>query len=144
MKFVAEVIINRPRERVIQLMADPANMPQWQPGIQSITPLNADRDAVGAKSRVIFATHGIHLEMIETVIRRNPPDEFISSFEARGVKNLVSNRFYPEGPGQTRWVMENSFEFSGFMAVARPFIGEILARQTRESMQRFKMFAERS
>ena len=84
MRFAAEVTINRSRERVIELMADPANTAQWQPGIQSITPLSHDRDAAGAKSRVIVATHGIRLEMIETVVRRNPPDEFVSRFRGAG------------------------------------------------------------
>jgi uncharacterized protein YndB with AHSA1/START domain len=142
MKFAAEIVIDRPRERVIALMADSTHTAQWQPGIQSITPLSADRDAVGARSRVILAMHGIRLEMIETVVRRNPPDEFVSRFEARGVTNLVTNRFYEEAPGRTRWVMENAFEFNGLMAIARPFMRDVVAKQTVESMQRFKIFAE--
>jgi hypothetical protein len=142
MRFAAEIVIDRPRVLVIELMADPTHTAQWQPGIQSITPLSAERDAVGARTRVIMATHGIRLEMIETVIRRKPPDEFVSRFEARGVRNQVTNRFYEDAPGRTRWVMENDFEFTGLMAIAQPFVRDVVARQTVESMRRFKVFAE--
>jgi uncharacterized protein YndB with AHSA1/START domain len=144
MRFSSEVVINRPRGRVLELMTNPENTPQWQPGIQSIKLLSGEEDRVGARSRVVFETHGIRLEMIETIVERNPPDGFVSTFEARGVKNLVANRFYEEGPGKTRWVMDNSFEFSGLMSFAAVFIHDLLAKQTLESMKRFKTFAERN
>jgi carbon monoxide dehydrogenase subunit G len=142
MRFTSEVIIDRPRQRVIELMTDPAHMSQWQPGIQSIEFLSGVKDQVGARSRVVFEMHGIRLEMIETVVRRNPPELFASAFEARGVKNSVENRFYEDGPAKTRWVMDNSFGFSGLMSVVGGFIQDILSKQIRESMYRFKVFAE--
>ena len=27
-----------------------------------------------------------------------------------------------EGPGRTRWVMENNFQFNGFVAIVQPFM----------------------
>jgi hypothetical protein len=142
MIFTRELSIERPRRRVLELMMDPANTPQWQSGIQRIEPLSSPGDVPGARSRVVLAVHGIRLDMIETVVRRSPPDLFVSAFESRGVKNLVTNRFLEEGPARTRWVMENSFEFPVLMSPLVGLIRDVMSRQTLEAMQRFKRFAE--
>jgi uncharacterized membrane protein len=144
MKFTSQVAIDRPRQRVLELMTDTNNIPQWQQGVRSIELLSGSRDQVGARSRVVFEMRGVRLEMIETVVQYRPPDLFASTFEARGVKNLVENRFYEDEAGRTRWVMDNTFEFKGMMSVLAVFIHDYMTKQTLASMSRFKMFAERS
>ena len=144
MKFTSQVAIDRPRQRVLELLLDTNNISQWQQGIRSFELLSGSRDQVGARSRVVFEMRGVRLEMIETVIQYRPPDLFASTFEARGVKNLVENRFYEDGAGRTRWVMDNTLEFKGMMSVLGVFIHDTVTKQTLESMSRFKMFAERS
>lgn len=143
MKITSEITINRPRQRVIDLITDPKNTPKWQSGIKSIELLSGDKDQEGAKSRVIFEFNGYQVEVIETVIRRDPPELFSSTFEARGVKNTVVNRFYEVGPDRTRWVMDNAFHFGAILALASVFLRSVVAKQTAQSMSRFKAFAER-
>jgi uncharacterized membrane protein len=144
MKFTSQVAIDRPRQRVLELMTDTNNISQWQQGVRSIELLSGTRGQVGARSRVVFEMRGVRLEMIETVVQYRPPDLFASTFEARGVKNLVENRFYEDGAGRTRWVMDNTLEFKGMMSVLGVFIHDTVTKQTLASMSRFKMFAERS
>lgn len=144
MKFTSQVAIDRPRKRVLELMTDTNNISHWQQGVRSIELLSGSRDQVGARSRVVFEMRGVRLEMIETVVQHRPPDLFASTFVARGVKNLVENRFYEDQAGRTRWVMDNTFEFSGMMSVLAVLIHDYVTKQTLESMSRFKMFAERS
>ena len=43
---------------------------------------------------MLFEFNGLHLEATETTIKHSPPDLFASTFEARGVRNTVENRFY--------------------------------------------------
>lgn len=143
MKITSEITIARPRARVIELITDPRNTPEWQPGIKRIELLSGIQDEVGARSRVIFEFSGMQIEVVETVVQRQVPDLIVSSFEARGVKNTVVNRFYDMGAGQTRWVMDNTLQFGGAMALVGVFVRGVIAKQTTQSMERFKLFAEK-
>ena len=142
MKFTTKVVIAQPRQRVLELIMDPYRLSQWQPGIKSVDLLTGHKDRPGARSRVVFELRGIRLEAIETVVKRQPPEVFSATYEARGVKNLVENRFYEEGAGQTRWVMHNTFEFSRLMSVGAIFVQDLIAKHTLEAMNWFKAFAE--
>ena len=143
MKITSEITINRPRERVIELITDPSHTPKWQPGIKRIELLSGTQDEVGARSRVVLEFNGMQMEVVETVVQRQAPDLMASSFEARGVKNTVVNRFYEVGAGQTRWVMDNVLQFGGAMALVGVFVRGVIAKQTAQSMERFKLFAEK-
>jgi uncharacterized membrane protein len=144
MNFTTQVVIDLPRQRVIDLVSDPGNLPQWQPGIKSVELIAGTRNTVGAKSRVVFDFRGVRLEMIETIVVYMPPAKYSSLYEARGVSNLVENLFFSDGETKTRWVLGNSFTFSGLMSFVRPFVLDSIPQQNREAMQRFKAFAERS
>ena len=82
--------------------------------------------------------------MTETIVERKMPDVYTLRYDGKGVKNLVENRFYEDGPGKTRWVMTNDLQFSPLTAVASGFIKDIVVKQNQESMQRFKAWAEAS
>lgn len=144
MNFTTQVVIDLPRPRVIELVSDPGNLPQWQPGIKSIELIAGERNTLGARSRVLVDFRGVRLEMLETIVAYAPPDMFAARYEARGVRNLVENRFFADGPAKTRWVLSNSFTFSGLMAFVGPFVRDSVPQQNRDAMQRFKAFAERS
>lgn len=142
MKIRAEVTINRSRQRVVELITNPANTAKWQTGVKSVELVSGEKDAEGARSRVVFEFNGLHLEATETTIKHSPPDLFASTFEARGVRNTVENRFYEVGSGQTRWVMNNVFDFGGLLSLAEVFARRMIAKQIVQSMNRFKAFAE--
>ena len=144
MNFTTQVVIELPRQRVIELVSDPGNLPEWQPGIKSVELIEGERNTVGAKSRVVFDFRGVRLEMLETITSYAPPDMFAARYDARGVRNLVENRFFADGPAKTRWVLSNNFTFSGFMSFVSPFVRDSVPQQNRDAMQRFKAFAERT
>lgn len=144
MNFTTQIVINRPRDRVVELMRNPDNIAKWQPGLQTVELLSGEKDQVGARSRIVVDARGFRLELIETIVEHNPPERFASLFEARGVRNFVENRFIADGPDATRWVMANSFKFTGFMSLAGLFLRDFVPRQSLESMSRFKDFAESS
>jgi uncharacterized protein YndB with AHSA1/START domain len=143
-KFTSEVIVDRPRERVLELFTTPGNVPKWQPGVRESRLLSGQLGYPGARARVVIETHGLKLEMIETIVERRLPDVYTVRYDGRGFKNLVENCFYEDGPGRTRWVMSNTLEFSPLAAVASGVIKDILAKQNHESMKRFKAWAEQS
>lgn len=142
MKTRAEIIINRPRQHVVDLITNPDNTSKWQSAIKTVELLSGEPDQEGSKSRVVFEAGGFRLELTETVIRHSPPDLFASSFEARGVKNVVENRFYEMEAGRTRWVMDNALHLGGIMSFAERFLRNLVAKQTVQTMKQFKSFAE--
>jgi uncharacterized protein YndB with AHSA1/START domain len=144
MKLTSEVVIDRPRERVLEMIMAPGNFAKWQPGVRKFELLSGQQGYPGARAKVLMETHGFKLEMIETIVERKMPEVYTLKYEGKGVKNLVENRFYEDGPGKTRWVMTNTLEFSLATAFAAGFIKDTVVKQNQESMQRFKAWAEAS
>ena len=82
------------------------------------------------------------IEMIETITERKLPDVFSGTYEAKGVFNLVKNRFIEVSPVKTRWQAEHEFRFSGVMVIASLFMQKAFRKQSLSFMEQFKEFAE--
>lgn len=142
MKYTCELVVNVPRERMIELFDNPDNLSKWQPGLVSFEHQSGEPGRPGAKSKLLFDMNGRKVEMIETITARNLPDEFSGTYEAKGVHNLNENYFHEDGPDRTRWVLDTEFQFSGFMKIMAFFMGGAFRKQTMEHMENFKKFAE--
>ena len=141
MKYTCELLIDLPRAEVVALFDDADNLLKWQPGLQSFEHLSGEPGQPGAKSRMVYDEGGRRIEMVETVLRRELPELFSGTYEAKGVWNEVVNRFQDEG-GSTRWVLESDFRFRGLMLLMPIFMRGAFRKQTMKTMQRFKDFAE--
>lgn len=141
MKYQTEIVINKPREEVIALFDNIENMSKWMVGLKSFEAISGEPGQPGAKSQLVFEQNGRTIEMVETITKRNFPDEFSGTYETKGVMNWVNNYFHAEGD-KTRWVSENVFEFSGFMKVLAFFMKGAFSKQSNEYMKNFKKFAE--
>ncbi len=142
MRYKTEVLINLPRARVIELFDSFENLKKWQEGLVSFEHISGDPGQPGAKTRLLYDMGRRRMEMIETIIKRDLPDEFSGTYDASGVHNIVRNYFYDEGE-RTRWVLDSEFQFRSFMRIMRLFIpGSKFREQTRSSMEAFKNFAE--
>jgi uncharacterized membrane protein len=144
MQYEAEVTINLPRKRVIELFDSTENLYEWQTGLKSFKTIEGVAGQPGARSEMIYDTNGRKLEMIETIVTRNFPDEFSGTYTAKNVYNSVANRFYEEGPEKTRWVIDTEFQFSSWMKLIGIFMKGAFPKQTLEQMNQFKDFAERA
>lgn len=142
MKYTSEILIDLPRARVIELFDDPGNLKQWQKGLQSFEHLSGTPGQPGATSKLRFDMNGRRIEMVETITRRNLPDEFSGTYEASGVYNVVENFFAEEVPHRTKWTAINEFRFTGFMRLIGLLFGGSFKKQSMQSMVDFKNFAE--
>lgn len=142
MKYSCELMINLPRERVIELFDSTENLYKWQPGLQSFELIDGEPGQPGARSRMMYEMNGRSVEMIETILSRNLPDEFSGTYAAKGIMNWVYNHFHEAGPDKTRWVLDTEFKFSGLMRLMGIFMRGAFPKQTQEDMERFKAFAE--
>jgi hypothetical protein len=142
MKYTCELVVNLPRQRMIELFDNPDHMYKWQPGLVSFEHTSGEAGQPGAKSKLLYDMNGRKMEMVETILTRNLPDEFSGTYEAKGVYNIIENHFSEDGPDRTRWVMETEFRFSGLMKVMAFFMGGVFRKQSMTHMNDFKKFAE--
>ena len=86
MKYTVSTQVALPRERVVQLLADPANFPKWLRGLMVHEPISGAPGEVGTKSRVVLQMGQQKVECIETVTRREPLRSGAIRFEAALVR----------------------------------------------------------
>lgn len=154
MKYTVSIEIALPRERVVQLLADPAHLPGWLRGLVLHEPLNGMHGQVGTRSRVVMRMGQQTMEATETITRREPvdlhaiPRDRVVHYEreivADGMWNAARERFTEAGPGATLWESENEYRFSGLpMRLAAPLLRGVMRRQSHQHMRDFQEFAER-
>lgn len=142
MRYQTELIINLPRARVIELFDSFDNLKKWQKGLISHEHISGEAGEPGAKTKLVYDMGKRRMEMLETIITRDLPDEFSGTYDARGVHNIVRNYFHDEGD-TTRWVLDSDFRFHGWMRLMSLFMpGSMFKKQTRQTMEDFKAYAE--
>lgn len=144
MKYTTEVIINLPRTRVIELFDSTENMYKWQKGLKNFRVISGEPGEEGCRSEMVYEGRKGDLEMIESITKRNLPDEFHGIYQARGVYNEMYNYFSETDSGNTVWQTVSVFRFRGLMALMSPFMKAAFTNNTLLNMERFKSFAEKS
>jgi carbon monoxide dehydrogenase subunit G len=144
MKYSSEIEINKPVDRVVELFDNPANMDKWMDGLQSFEPISGTPGQVGAKARLVFKMGKRTIEMIETITVRNLPEEFSGTYEAKGVFNIVKNRFVALPDNRTKYISEQEFQFKGFMKIFGLLMPGMFKKQSMKYLTDFKNFVERS
>ena len=144
MRYQTELTINLPRARVIELFDSFDNLKKWQPGLVSHEHISGEAGQPGAKTKLVYDMGRRRMEMLETIITRDLPDEFSGTYDAKGVHNIVRNYFHDRGE-TTLWVLDSDFRFHGVMRLMSLFMpGRMFKKQTRQTMEAFKDFAEKS
>ncbi|MFI7285205.1 SRPBCC family protein [Streptomyces anulatus] len=153
MKYTVSIEIARPRERTVQLLADPANMPKWLRGLVVHEPLNGVHGQVGTESRVVMRMGQRIFEATETITRREPADlhgipegsvvHFDREISGEGMWSVTRDRLTEAGPETTLWVSENEYRFDGLlMRLVGLLMPGTFRKQSRQHMRDFKAFAE--
>lgn len=143
MQYRLELDIDRPRQRVVELFLDPANLARWQPSLVSFEPLGDGARQVGARSRQVHTMGRRTVEMIETITVHDYPDRFSATYEADGIWNLIENRFLETDANRTHWVLDTELRCTGLIVrLMTVFAPGLFRRQTLTFMKHFKEFAE--
>ena len=153
MKYTVSIKIALPRERVVQLLADPEHIPKWLRGVVLHEPLNGVHGQVGTKSRVVMQMGKQKFEATETITRREPvdlhrvPKESIVRFEREivgaGMWSAVRDQLTEVGPQATLWESESEYRFNGLMMRLVGFLMPgAFRKQSLQHVQDFKAFAE--
>jgi hypothetical protein len=153
MKYTVSIEIALPREKVVELLTDPAHLPNWLRGLVLHEPLSGEHGQLGTKSRVVLQMDQRKFEGIETITRREPADlreirstsvvHFDREIVGEGMWSAARERLTEAGPGTTLWESENEYRFSGFlMKLVGLVMPGAFRKQSLQHMQDFKAFAE--
>ena len=142
MKYKLEININLPRQQVIELFDNPENMKHWQPGFRKMEVISGTPGQEGTKSLIRYHLNGRDIEMFEVITKRNLPDEFHGIYEAGNVWNEVKNYFTELDENTTKWIAANDFKLQGWQKIFSLFLSEAFKKQSYDSMECFKAFAE--
>ncbi len=141
-KYTNEVTINLPLKKVLDLFDSEENMFKWQPELVSFEHVSGEKGEVGSKSNLSYKMGKREVEMVETITKKNLPEEFNFTYEAKGVWNEMKNSFIEVGPSETKWISHSEFRFSGFMKLIAFLMPGSFKKQSQLALDRFKAFAE--
>jgi len=142
MKYSVDIKINATLEKTTSLFDDYDKRKEWMDGLESSELLNGQQGEPGAKTRLKFKMGKRKIEMVETVISRNFPDDFTVVYEAKGVYNIVINRFEKIDENTTRYVNDQEFRFKGFMKIMALLMPGAFKKQSKKYLNDFKNFVE--
>ena len=142
MKYTAEIEINLPVNKVVELFNSTENLFKWMEGLKSFETISGEPGQPGTKSKLVYQMGKREIEMVETIQVYNLPEEFTGTYEAKGVYNVVKNHFIPVSDSKTRYVTEQEFQFSGFMKLMGLLMPGAFKKQSMKYLQAFKNFAE--
>ena len=141
--YTVEIEIDVPRDRVVELFDNPDNLCKWQTGLQSFELVSGEPGQSGAKSKLVFVQGEHTIDLIETVTRRNLPDEFNGTYEWCGGRNTLCNRFIELGPNRTKWESTCKYKFTSLMPkLMGLFCPGIFRKQNMSLLRNFKAFVE--
>lgn len=143
MKYSTEIIINLPRAEFIKKLDDPENMKHWQRGLVNYELLSGSMGQEGARMSLNYKLGKREMSLVETIIKRNFPEESHTTYDTKGVHNIQKNYFKEVDENTTKWISESEFLFSGFMMKIMGFLmPSAFKKQSRKYAEDFKAFAE--
>ncbi|MGX1930907.1 SRPBCC family protein [Flagellimonas sp. 2504JD4-2] len=142
MKYTIEIVIDLPRDEFLKKLDNAENMKHWQRGLVKYELLSPDPSREGAQMSLTYKMGKREFDMIETLIKRNLPDEMHTTYDTKGVHNIQKNYFKEEN-GKTRWISESEFQFSGIgMKIMAFLMPGAFKKQSCKYLEDFKAFAE--
>ncbi|MFD2796886.1 SRPBCC family protein [Promicromonospora vindobonensis] len=153
MKYTNSIEIALPREKVAQLLADPAHLPMWLRGMVLHEPVKGVHGHLGTTSRVVMQSGKRTIELTEMITRRDPadlhaiPEEVVVHFDREtvgaGMWSVVRDRLTDADPETTLWVSESEYRFSNLlMRLMGLLMPGAFHKQSQQHMEDFKAFAE--
>lgn len=101
MKYEIKLQIDLPRADVIEKLDNVANMKHWQRGLVSAEHISGTPGETGAQMKLSYQMGKRRFYLIETITKRNFPEEFHATYETKGVKSTQENYFSETHEGNT-------------------------------------------
>ena len=144
MKFTCITEVNLPVDRTAELFDNKDALKNWQTGFVSYTPVSGTPNQRGAKARIVVKNGSRLMELTETIISHNLPNEVSALYEHIHMTNTARNTFTALGPNKTR--IETEVDYTKFNGIIPRLMSLLMPgmfkAQTQKWMDNFKRFAE--
>jgi len=143
LKYTCTIQINAPLDKVVSLWENEAYFKEWQDGFESFTHLEGIPNTKNAKSKIVLNDNQ-RIELIETIITNNLPQEKTALYEHIHMTNTQTSRFEALDDQNTLYISEVEYiQFNGWMIklMAKFFPGKFKG-QSEKWMKQFKAFVE--
>lgn len=142
LKDKADIVIDADRATVWRMFTDSNKLMKWQPTLKSCTRRSGTRGFPDAISDLVYDENGREVHMTETITARRELSFIGGTYESRWGTAVVFNLFEDLDHRRTRWVVNTSYSFKGFMKVLSIFMRPSILRRTETDMHRFKLLVE--
>jgi len=142
MKYSVEIDIDKPINEVVEKFLDRSNYKFWMEGLLNLEPISGNQGEEGAQSAFKFKMGNREIDMTETVLKVNLPNEYVVSYEAKGVNNTVANQFVELSNSTTKCITTTEFQFKGFMKIMAFLMPGAFKKQSMKYLKDFKKFIE--
>lgn len=143
MLYTTEIIVKVPLDIFVNKMNNIENMKHWQRGLLSTEHISGNLGDLGSKLKLNYKFGKRKMEIIETIIKSDFPNEFHATYKAKGMNNIQKNYFSKTSDGFTKWTSENEFiPLSLPMRIMLFLMPNAFKKQSLKYMNDFKNFAE--
>ena len=102
MKFACSLDINQKIDTIVEIFLDPRNLKHTQEGFISKELISGNSGKVGSKYKIVYEK----LELIETILINNLPEEFKGLYEHKHMVNIMKVNFESLNVDNTRYISE--------------------------------------
>jgi hypothetical protein len=143
MKYSIDITINKPLDEVIRKLDNADNIKHWQRGLIATEHVSGTPGEVGAKMRLKYKMGKRDFDLIETITKRNFPNEFHATYSTPTMNSIQENHFEETPDGYTKWTSLNEFQPGNFMMRVMAFLMPgAFKKQSMKYMTDFKNFVE--
>ena len=142
MKYTLSTIIDKPIDEVVSLFDNQENLYKWMEGLKSIDLFEGVAGKKGAKSRMHFKHGKREMDMIETILENDLPRKMVTTYDAKGVSNIIFTSMESVDGNKTKYISTQEFKMHGFMKVVAFLAPGMFKKQTNKILTNFKKFAE--
>lgn len=145
MKFTCTVHINKPQQEVADLFANSTHLKEYQEGFQKKEIISGKEWEVETVSMLYYQQRERKMELKETVISNDLPNEFLAEYFHTHTENTMKSIFTSLSESETRYDAEIHYtKFKGFVVKVMVFLfPSFFKKQVQKWLNNFKLFVEK-
>lgn len=145
MKHQGHIDIDKPIDEVAAIFANPDYLKEYQDGFIKKEHLSGDAQQTGAKAMMYYEHGGRSMELEETIIANDLPQNFEAFYHHKHMDNTMKVRFEALSDQQTRYHYEYHYTrinwiLPKLMAILFP---GMYSKPAEKWLQQFKEFVEK-
>ena len=135
-------IIDKPRGKVAQFAANPANAPRWYANIESVDWKTSHRVAVGSKFTFVAHFVGKRIEYTYEIVEYEPLERLVMRIFEGPFPMETTYTWEAVSPKSTRMTLRNHGSPGGFAKFAGPMMKRAIRKATEKDLETLKELLE--